>query len=86
MPVRKSPLRLKWPVHDAAPNEEHRCLLVLAREVVIKDVVRAVWPVVESVAYCPGLRYARHVHRQFRALRGRTSTDRPPCRMIENAK
>ena len=27
MPVRKSLLRLKWPVHDAAPDEEHRRLL-----------------------------------------------------------
>jgi len=75
MPVRKSPLRLKWPVQHAAPDVEHRCFLVLAREEVIKDIVRAVWPVVESVAYCPGLRYARNVRRQSRLLRGRTSAD-----------
>ena len=78
MPVRKSPLCLKWPVHDVAPDEEHRCLLILAREVVIKDIVCAVWPVVESVAYCLGLRYAGHVRRQSRVLRGRTFGDRPP--------
>jgi len=61
MPVRKSTLCLEWPLHDVTPYVEHRCLLVLARQIVIKYIVCAVWPIVKSVAQRPGLRYARHV-------------------------
>ena len=61
MAVRKSALRLEWPVEDAAPDVEHGRLLVLAREEVVKYVVGAVGSVVESVADRLGLRYASHV-------------------------
>jgi hypothetical protein len=33
----------------------------LAREVIIKGIVRAVWPIVKSVAHRPGFRDARHI-------------------------
>ena len=50
MSVCETPLSLKRPVHDVAPDVEHRCLLVLARKVVIKLIVRAVWSVIKRVA------------------------------------
>jgi hypothetical protein len=50
MSVCESPLSLKRPVQDIAPDVKHRCLLVLFRKVVIKAIVRAVWAVVKSVA------------------------------------
>ena len=61
MTVRKGPLCLEGPVEDAAPDEEHRRLLILAREEIIKRIVRAIRPVIESVAHRSGLRYASHV-------------------------
>lgn len=61
MPVCETPLSLKRPVYDIAPNVEQRCLLVLTREVVIKGIVRAVWPVVKRVAQCSGLWYSSYV-------------------------
>jgi hypothetical protein len=79
MAVRKSTLRLERPVKDVAPDEEHRRFLVLAREEVVKYIVRAVGSVVESVAYRLGLRYASYVLGQSRDLRGRTFSCRPPC-------
>ena len=51
VPVSNSALRLKWPVEDVAPDEEHGRLLVLARQKVVKRVVRAVGSVVKRVAH-----------------------------------
>jgi hypothetical protein len=63
MAVGKSALSLKRKVEHITPDIEHRSLLVLARKVVIKDIVRAVWPVVEAVTHRPGLRDIGHVRR-----------------------
>ena len=51
MPVSNSTLRLEWPVENVAPDEEHGRLLVLAREIVVKSVLRAVGSVVKRVAH-----------------------------------
>jgi len=78
MPVRETSLSLKWPVYDVAPDVEQGCLLVLARKVVIKGIVRAVWPVVKRVAQCFGFWYFSQVVWYSRVLRLRALRRRPP--------
>jgi hypothetical protein len=47
----KSALRLKRPVKNITLNVGHYRFLVLAREIVIEDIMRAVGPVIERVAH-----------------------------------
>ena len=61
MAVRNSALRLKRPVKNITPDVKHCRFLVLAREKVIEDVMRAVWPIIECVAHRQGLGYVSHV-------------------------
>ena len=61
MAVCNSALRLKWPVEYITPDVKHCRFLILAREKVIEDVMRAVWPIIECIAHCQGLGYASHV-------------------------
>lgn len=61
MPVSNSALRFEWPVEDVAPDKEHGRLLVLAREEIVKDVVRAVGSVVKPVAHRLGFRNAGYI-------------------------
>jgi hypothetical protein len=61
MAVRNCALRLKRPVENTAPDVEHCRFLTLAREIVIEDIMRAVWPVIEGVAHRLGFGYASHV-------------------------
>ena len=50
MATRKS-VRLKRPVENTTPDEEYCLFLTLTREVVIEDIMRAVWPIVEAVTH-----------------------------------
>jgi len=61
MPVNNSALRLEWPVEDIAPDEEHGRLLVLALEIVVKDVVRAIGSVVKRIAHGLGFRNVEYI-------------------------
>lgn len=61
MAVRYSPLCLKRPVENITPDVEHCRFLILAREIVVKGIMRAVWPVIERVAHRPGFGYARNI-------------------------
>jgi hypothetical protein len=61
MAVRDSALRLKRPVEDTTPNVEQCRFLLLAREVIIEDIMRAVWPVIEGVAHRLGFGYTSDV-------------------------
>ncbi len=61
MAVHNSALRLKRPVENTTPDVEHCRFLTLAREEVIEDIMRAVWPVIEGVAHRLGFGYASHV-------------------------
>ena len=61
MPVNNCALRLEWPVEDVAPDEEHGCLLVLALEIVVKDVVRAIGSVVKPIAHRLGFRNVEYI-------------------------
>jgi len=54
MIVSKSALSLKRPLVNITPNVEHCRLLVLARKIVVENIMRAVWPIVEPVAHCVG--------------------------------
>jgi hypothetical protein len=52
-----SALRLKRPVEDnenITLNVEHCRFQVLARKIVVEDIIRAVWPVVKPIAHCDG--------------------------------
>ena len=61
MAVCNGALRLKWPVENTAPDVEHCRLLLLAREIVIEGIMRAIWPVIKGVAHRSGFGYAGHV-------------------------
>ena len=61
VPVSNSALGLKGPVEDIAPDVEHGRLLVLAREKVVKRVVRAVGAVVKRVAHRLGFRNVEYI-------------------------
>jgi hypothetical protein len=61
MAVRKRALRLKRPVENTAPDVEHCRFLTLTREIVIEDIMCAIWPVIEGVAHRLGFGYASHV-------------------------
>jgi len=61
MAVRDSALRLKRPVENTTPDVEHCRFLLLAREIVIEDIMRAVWPVIKGVTHRPGFGYAGQV-------------------------
>ena len=63
MPVSNSALRLERPVENVAPDVEHSRLLVLAREIVVKRVVRAIGAVVKRVAYRLGFRNVEYIGR-----------------------
>ena len=78
MPVCESSLSLKRPVYDVTPDVEHRRFLVLARKVVIKGIVGAVWPIVKRVAQCSGLWYFSQVVWYSRVLRLCALRRRPP--------
>jgi hypothetical protein len=78
MTVRNGALRLKRPVENITPDVEHRRFLVLAREIVIEDIMCAVWPVIEAVTHRLGFGYASHVWGYSCDLRGRTLMDGPP--------
>jgi hypothetical protein len=56
----------RWPQaasrqHYSTPAVEHRRFLLLAWVIVIEDIMRAVWPVIEGVAHRLGFGYASHV-------------------------
>jgi hypothetical protein len=59
--VRNAALCLKRPVENVTPNVEHCRFLLLAREIVIEGIMRAVWPVIEGIAHRPGFGYASDV-------------------------
>ena len=61
MAVRNCPLRLKQPVENTTPDAEHCRFLILAREVIIGDIMRAVWPVIKGVAHRLRSRHAGRV-------------------------
>ena len=61
MTVRKSALHLKRPVQNITPNVEHCRLLDLALKIVVKDIMGAIWSVIESIAHCVGFGYKSHV-------------------------
>jgi hypothetical protein len=61
MAVRNSALHLKRPVEDTTPDVLHCRFLTLAREIVIEDIMRAIWPVIEVIAHRLGFGYASHV-------------------------
>ena len=54
MTVGKSALRLKWPVENITSNVKHCRLLVLARKIVVEDIMGTVWPVIKPVAMVLG--------------------------------
>ena len=62
MAVHNSALRLKRPVENITPDVKHLSFLVLTREKVIEDVMRAVWPFIECVVHRQGLGYVCLVH------------------------
>ena len=61
MSIGQTALRLERPVQDVAADVEQGGLLILAREIVVKDIVRAVRPVVECVAHRPGFGQASDI-------------------------
>jgi hypothetical protein len=61
MAVRNSALRLKRPVENITPDVKHCRFLLLAREIVVEDIMRAIWPVIKGEAHRLGFRYASHV-------------------------
>ena len=83
MAVGQRTLRLKRPVHDVAPDEVHRRLLVLGLQVVVECVMRAVRAVVESVPDRLGLRDTRHIGLETGKLGRRTFVCGPPCEEVE---
>ena len=78
MAVSKSALRLKRPVENITPDVERCRLLVLARKIVIEDIMGTVWPVVEPVAHGVGFGYTSYVWGYSSDLRCRTLMVRPP--------
>ena len=78
MTVRNGALRLKRPVENITPDVELRGFLILARKIVIEDIMCAVWPVIEAVVHRLGFGYASHVLVYSRDLRLRTLMDGPP--------
>ena len=44
-----------------AASPEHCRLLVLALKIVVEDIMRAIWSVIESIAYCVEFEYPSHV-------------------------
>ena len=61
MAVSKSALRPKRPIENITPDVEHCRLLVLARKIVVEDIMGTVWPVVKPVAHGVGFRHTRYV-------------------------
>ena len=78
MAVSKSALRLKRTVENITPNVEHCRLLILARKIVIEDIMGTVWPVIEPVAHDVGFGYTSYVWGYSSDLRYRTLMVRPP--------
>ena len=78
MAVSKSALRLKRTVENITPNVEHCRLLILARKIVIEDIMGTVWPVIEPVAHGVGFGYTSYVWGYSSDLRYRTLMVRPP--------
>ena len=54
MTVSMTTLSLKRPAKNITSNVKQCRLLVLARKVIVEDIMRAVWPIVEPVAHCVG--------------------------------
>ncbi len=54
MALHNTALRLKRLVKNTTPDVKYCRFLPLAREVVIGDIMRAVWPVIEGVAHRHG--------------------------------